>query len=79
MTELGTTEIGFMAQSIAKGKAALFNAFAMARKIQDAINAGVLNQDEQKRFDDAALDFLKARDMVNEFFPENATTKKKGG
>jgi hypothetical protein len=69
-------QIGFMMQSIANGKAALFNAFLMARKIQDAINAGVLNKDEQKRFEDAALDFLKTRDMMNKFLPENGTTKK---
>ena len=68
-------QIGFMEQSIGNGKAALFNAFLMANKIQDAINAGVLNRDEQKRFENAALDFLKTRDMLNGFFPENGTTK----
>jgi acid phosphatase class B len=68
-------QIAFMAESIARGKAALFNAFLMAGKIQDAINAGILNTDEQKQFEDAALDFLKTRDMVNKFFPENGTKK----
>jgi hypothetical protein len=68
-------QIAFMAQSIGNGKAALFNAFIMAKKIQDAINAGVLNEDEQKQFEEAALDFLKTRDMLNGFFPENGTTR----
>ena len=48
----------------------MVTAFAIAESIRTAMNANLLKKDEQGVFETALVDFLSARDMLNDFFPK---------
>jgi hypothetical protein len=68
-------QIKWYAEHIERAKISLLKAHFLSKKIIVAMEAGLLNEDEEQRFNKALLATITTRDMLNDFLPPDKVAR----